>query len=122
MQSEPGERSKPGPGQGSPGRPDGRKGRRAVNCSTAGRSGTTLFAPFSRAFSRFERSENYSEARILAPNFLTFMSNPNLDLRHPLTIFDETADYEKVRRPRRTQEDLGALWAGRRPPVRTEGD
>ena len=69
----------------------------------------SLFALFSGAFSQFERSENHTFSRILAPVFLTFMSNPQTDLKRPLTIFDKTRENRLARRPRRTQEDLGAF-------------
>ena len=59
-------------------------------------------------------SRNGTRFRILAPDFLTFMSNYKTDLKHPLTIFDKTAKDKKARRPRRTQEDSGALWLASR--------
>ena len=49
--------------------------------------------------------------RILAPDFLTFMSNRILDLKHPLTIFDETPGFGLVAVRAGPQEDLGASWA-----------
>ena len=52
--------------------------------------------------------------RILAPVFFDIYVKPQSDLKHPLTIFDETSRFEMARRPRRTQEDSGALQLGDR--------
>ena len=60
---------------------------------------------------RTEMVRHGPDLRILAPNFFDIYVKPNLDLKHPLTIFDETRKKRNGRCPRRAQEDLGTIWA-----------